>query len=154
MVGRGAGVEFHRVARSGGRVDAFTVRRLKAFRAVKGGFRTNVIVERTSTWNAAPQSRVVAAVGARIRFLPGYPSYSPDLNVIENLFGIVLRKMGAMDVTTPLQGRGEARKQNALSRFRHILQGEVDDGTLTRLSRSMPKRLAKVIEKKGGPTKY
>ena len=93
-------------------------------------------------------------MGARTRFLPGYPSYSPDLNVIENLFGILLRKMGAMDVTTPLQGRGEARKQNALSRFRHILQGEVDDGTLTRLSRSMPKRLAKVIEKKGGPTKY
>jgi hypothetical protein len=111
------------------------------------GIQVNVRLHRT-------EDAKEAAEGANMRMLPGYPSYSPDLNVIENMFGVVLRRMGVMDLTNPVKGRGEARKQNALQRFRDLLQGEVAKGALTTLARSMPRRLAAVIKAKGGPTKY
>ena len=95
---------------------------------------------------------LAAAISARLSFIQGYPPYSPDLNPIENLFGIVLKKMGVLDLKEPIVGTGRVEK--SITRFRNLLSAEVAKGTLKTLARSMPRRLKAVIDAKGGPTRY
>ena len=93
-----------------------------------------------------------AAREYRLSFLEGYPPYSPDLNPIGNLFRIAHRKMNELDFKEPILGKG--RVERSLARFRGVLGAEVAKGTLKKIARSMSARLAAVIAKKGGPTKY
>ncbi len=75
-----------------------------------------------------------------------WPAQSPDLNPIENLWDELDRKVRKHK---PLP-----KNQDDLWR---ILQEEwlkLDENTIKSLVDSMPRRIAAVIENKGGPTKY
>ncbi len=69
---------------------------------------------------------------------------SPDLNPIENLWGIVKRKM-------PYARPNNAEELKATIRATWAL---ITPEQCHRLIDSMPRRIAAVIQAKGGPTKY
>lgn len=73
-----------------------------------------------------------------------WPSQSPDLNPIENLWSILDRSVNKIGVTN---------KNN----YFHALQRaweSLDSNHLHNLVESMPRQLAAVIKAKGGHTKY
>jgi transposase len=72
------------------------------------------------------------------------PPYSPDLNVIENLWAYLKAKLRGNHFRTKLELWYYMRKVWRSIR-REILQELVD---------SMPRRIKDVISAKGGPTKY
>ena len=76
--------------------------------------------------------------------VPDWPANSPDLNSIENMWGIAKRKMRNMRPTNAkeLKAAIEASWSSITPRQCH------------RLIASMPRRIDAVIHAKGGPTKY
>ncbi len=72
------------------------------------------------------------------------PANSPDLNPIENLWGIVKRKMR------------DTRPNNAddLRAAIKVTWASIPPEQCHRLIASMPRRIDAVIHAKGGPTKY
>ena len=87
----------------------------------------------TKDWFAEKQLEVLA-----------WPANSPDLNVIENLWAIVKRKIRVRKPTTLDQ-----LKQNIASAWE-----AVSAETCDKLVKSMPRRLQAVIQAKGAATKY
>uniref|UniRef100_A0A3B1K5Q0 Tc1-like transposase DDE domain-containing protein n=1 Tax=Astyanax mexicanus TaxID=7994 RepID=A0A3B1K5Q0_ASTMX len=73
-----------------------------------------------------------------------WPANSPDLNVIENLWAIVKRKIRDRKPTTLDQ-----LKQNIATAWE-----AVSAETCDKLVKSMPQRLQAVIQAKGAATKY
>jgi transposase len=73
-----------------------------------------------------------------------WPSQSPDLNPIENLWSI-------LDLKTK-----ERKPQNEQELFETLETAwyELDRDLLTRLVDTMPERVRKVIESKGFPIEY
>jgi len=73
-----------------------------------------------------------------------WPANSPDLNPIENLWGIVKRKMR------------DTRPNNAddLKAAIKATWASITPEQCHRLIASMPRRIDAVIHAKGGPTKY
>lgn len=75
-----------------------------------------------------------------------WPACSPDLNPIENLWGIMVRKIYA-----------ENRQFSSIQELKTaILQSweEIELGTLQKLVQSMPNRLFQTISRSGGATEY
>jgi transposase len=75
-----------------------------------------------------------------------WPSSSPDLNPIENVWGLMVRRMR----------RENFRPQNR-QQFIHVISDEWHSLTqeyCQNLVESMPRRLDLVIEKNGAATKY
>ena len=75
-----------------------------------------------------------------------WPACSPDLNVIENVWGILARRVYANN--RQFQSIRELR--NAITTF----WGEIDMNLLKKLVDSVPNRLCQVINRNGGPTDY
>ena len=75
-----------------------------------------------------------------------WPACSPDLNVIENVWGILARRVYANN--RQFQSIRELR--NAITTF----WGEIDMNLLKKLVDSVPNRLFQVINRNGGPTDY
>jgi len=73
-----------------------------------------------------------------------WPSQSPDLNPIENLWSIL------DDKVKDRNPQNEEQLFTVLQNAWNALEPEL----LTKLADSMPKRIAAVIEAKGFPTKY
>ena len=74
------------------------------------------------------------------------PKKSPDLNPMENMFGILARRVyadGRQYKTVPELAASIVKCWN-----------EIDQDKCRSLTSSMPHRLVQVLEKKGGPTKY
>jgi len=99
-------------------------------------------------------ARVVRAVltGLGVRVMV-WPPYSPDLNPIENLWALMKAEIyrlypeleQAPDTEETLQKLIQAAKEAWWS---------IDQGVLRRLSLTMPKRVAAVLEAKGWYIKY
>ena len=73
-----------------------------------------------------------------------WPANSPDLNPIENLWGIVKRKMRYARLNNAEELKATIRATWAL----------ITPEQCHRLIDSMPRRIAAVIQAKGAPTKY
>ena len=73
-----------------------------------------------------------------------WPSQSPDLNPIENLWNVLDRKIGDRAFR-----RKDDLKEAIMSAWDNITTKETQN-----LVNSMPNRLAETIKAKGGPTQY
>lgn len=73
-----------------------------------------------------------------------WPANSPDLNVIENVWGILKKKLGKMKPTNLQQ------LENCIT----TCWNEVTSDDCQRLVDSMPRRIQAVINAKGAATKY
>jgi hypothetical protein len=85
----------------------------------------------------------------RIVSLGKPPARSPCLNVIENLFGTVERRLEELWIEAPAK-----TVEETVDRFHSICTEEEASGAVLDLARSMPRRLKKCIAAKGGPIKY
>jgi hypothetical protein len=83
--------------------------------------------------------------GQHVQFLE-WPSCSPDLNPIENLWGILVRMIYADNK----QYRNKDELRNAIETAWEDLEQETADN----LIQSMPNRIFQVINRNGGPTDY
>jgi hypothetical protein len=82
--------------------------------------------------------------GSSVQLLENWPPNSPDLNLIENVWGLVQEKVNAAGCSSFDEFKLEVERQfQAVSKT-----------MLRNLFASMPKRLAKVIELGGGKTKH
>ncbi|GAB0087664.1 fat-like cadherin-related tumor suppressor homolog [Sergentomyia squamirostris] len=88
-------------------------------------------------------------IGAQdIEVLP-WPACSPDLNPIENLWGILVRR-----IYDPDSENCEFNNTSDLKAAIIKAWQEFEQETITNLIQSMPKRIFEVIRKNGGLTKY
>ena len=92
--------------------------------------------------------------GGRVRF-PGWfaingvsliktPPFSPDLNVIENLWSIVKTKLREKHFASKVE----------LWYYLRLVWNQIGSSVLHNLVDSMPRRIKKVIQAKGGPIDY
>ena len=79
----------------------------------------------------------------------GWPSQSPDLNPIENLWYILDRKIGDRIFWTEKFRHKDNLKEPIMSTWDNITTKETQN-----LVNSIPSRLAETIKAKGGPTRY
>ena len=75
-----------------------------------------------------------------------WPSLSPDMNPIENLWGVLVRKV--------FHGGRQFENANHLKIAIRAAWHDIDVSILRNLVESMPKRVFELIRANGGPTKY
>lgn len=75
-----------------------------------------------------------------------WPPYSPDMNIIENLWGIMARKVYPDGKVYLSLDALEAACRNCWS--------EITQDYITSLFDSMPRRINELVQSKGGPTSY
>lgn len=80
-----------------------------------------------------------------VELLPNWPSNSPDLNVIENCWNVMKRKVAEHHPTS------EADLKKVL---KQVWTTEISPGYCKALVHSMPARIRQVLNNKGFPTKY
>jgi transposase len=80
-----------------------------------------------------------------IDMLDSWPPYSPDLNIIENLWAFMKRKLKSENIGSKVQLR-----QRALE----VWNSEETKALCARLADSMSTRIAECMANKGGYTKY
>ncbi|CDF38189.1 unnamed protein product [Chondrus crispus] len=78
--------------------------------------------------------------------LLGWPAKSPDLNIIENVWGLLARRVYG-------HGRQFSNLEDLADRILDCWSS-ISEEYLNKLYESIPRRLVEVLEKKGGPTKY
>jgi hypothetical protein len=81
----------------------------------------------------------------RIKLLENWPSNSPDLNVIENCWNIMKKKVAAHRPTS---------ENDLKDVIKHVWATEITSEYCKTLVHSMPSRINVVLKNKGYPTKY
>lgn len=76
-----------------------------------------------------------------------WPSYSPDMNPIENLWFILKCKLAAYD-------RAPKNLDELYARVKKVWRTMITPELCVKLIESMPRRIEAVIKAKGGQTKY
>ncbi len=94
-------------------------------------------------WRKRGEAQNPRCLRSSVKFL-NWPANSPDLNPIENLWGIVKRKMWYARPNNAEELKATIRATWAL----------ITPEQCHRLIDSMPRRIAAVIQAKGAPTKY
>nr|XP_047127833.1 uncharacterized protein LOC124808667 [Hydra vulgaris] len=74
-----------------------------------------------------------------------WPGNSPDLNLIENLWMLIKKRISAKSYSS-LDGLKNA--------IRHVWCTEITSGLCKNLAKTMPKRISAVLKNKGYPSKY
>lgn len=74
-----------------------------------------------------------------------WPANSPDMNPIENLWGIMMKKLGSMSYST---------KQQLIEKIIWIWHHDISVNICQSLAASMPKRIQELKRAKGGYTKF
>ncbi len=77
------------------------------------------------------------------------PTYSPDMNCIENLFGIAEHKTGRQHAANPPQSMDDS-----IERFKKACKACATQGTIKGLQESTPTRWEDLIANQGGPTRW
>ena len=80
-----------------------------------------------------------------IALLKDWPPYSPDLNIIENMWAFVKRKLRRENIET---------KDQLTAKMLEIWNSQETNDLCRRLAESMPRRIALCIKNKGGFVKY
>jgi len=83
-------------------------------------------------------------LNTHVRWLKPWPANSPDLNPIENVWGMLTRQV-------------ESRNPKSVEEYSSALDdawAEMDQAKIRNLIDSMPRRLRAVIDAEGGNTKY
>ena len=80
-----------------------------------------------------------------LTYLEGWPGNSPDLNVIENCWVIVKRKIAALKPTY---------YSDLVEKVKQVWAKEITVEYCARLVESMPRRIAAVLAAKGNSSKY
>jgi transposase len=80
-----------------------------------------------------------------VETLPNWPSNSPDLNVIENCWNIMKRKVAAHHPTS---------EKDLKEILKQVWLREITPDYCKTLVRSMPERIQAVLKNRGYPTKY
>ena len=84
----------------------------------------------------------------KVNIVEGYPKYSPDFNIIEELFSVA-------DFDKLLEDHEKGRastKEKAVQRF--AKHAKTRKSMMTKAAESMPARLEGCIASNGGPTQY
>lgn len=79
----------------------------------------------------------------------GWPAKSPNLNLIENVWGLMQIKLDMMCLQ-----KGEPTTAGELENRVHQVWGSITQDYLHKLYDSVPRRLQLVINNQGNPTKY
>lgn len=74
-----------------------------------------------------------------------WPGSSPDLNIIENCWAVIKKKVSALRPTSV---------KDLINKFKVVWCQEISSDYCKKLAHSMPQRIAAVLEARGGPTKY
>ena len=80
-----------------------------------------------------------------IMVMENFPPNSPDLNIIENVWGVMKRRMYSARIFKTLRSLKAAVKRE---------WANIGSSTLTSLVKNMPNRIQAVIDAQGGTTKY
>ena len=88
----------------------------------------------------------VAMAEARITVLPGWPSYSPDLNPQENVWGWAEDRLRDLELDSDTFGQFQEKVMRAVTDY------PIEAGA--KLIPAIGKRLKEVIEKDGAALKY
>jgi transposase len=84
-------------------------------------------------------------VANAVEVLQGWPPYSPDLNIIENMWAFLKRKIKQENINS---------KEVLITRVQQIWDTPEVKDMCARLASSMPSRIAKCVQNKGGFIKY
>lgn len=85
----------------------------------------------------------------KIPLLKGWPAYSPDLNIIENIWALMQRKVYESYRTEGVPGNADILFERCETAF-----NEVCSSFVTIIYRSMKRRLREVIRLQGKRTRY